>query len=405
MFLKKRTRLYNNLNLFDFFLILKSFFKKKEFQKKLSIYLNKNNISLTSQGRVAFYEIIKLVISEKKNKIILSPFTLPEIVYAIIYAGGEPKFIDLDLETGLVDANQLKKEINEFSAAVLITHLYSSERHINNFINEFSGKIKIIEDAAINLGAKTDQGFLGTLADYGFFSFNIVKNLNTLHGGAIFVRDNAEFENYKKKYCKNKYPKTIFLNNLIVASIIKIFFNNILYQFTHYILKFIYKYNIKFILKKIYPVLFYKFSKQIPSNYNYDFNYLMDCVACDKLEKINIDINERIQKAMLYEKFLNTSAVKKFKFNFNSENIFLEYPVILNKFNNKVMHKILWECGYDIRHTWYLNNARNFNDYNSAKFKTVEIIEDKIFCLPLHKNIKNDDIKSICNIINNCAIK
>ena len=69
------------------------------------------------------------------------------------------------------------------------------------------------------------------------------------------------------------------------------------------------------------------------------------------------------------------------------------------------MHKILLECGYDIRHTWYLNNARNFNDYNSAKFKTVEIIEDKIFCLPLHKNIKNDDIKSICNIINNCAIK
>jgi len=137
MFLKKRTRLYNNLNLFDFFLILKSFFKKKEFQKKLSIYLNKNNISLTSQGRVAFYEIIKIAISEKKNKIILSPFTLPEIVYAIIYAGGEPKFIDLDLETGLVDANQLKKEINQFSAAVLITHLYSSERHINNFINEF----------------------------------------------------------------------------------------------------------------------------------------------------------------------------------------------------------------------------------------------------------------------------
>ena len=41
----------------------------------------------------------------------------------------------------------------------------------------------------------------------------------------------------------------------------------------------------------------------------------MDCVACDKLEKINIDMNERIQKAMLYEKFLNTSAVKKFKFN------------------------------------------------------------------------------------------
>ena len=67
MFLKKRTRLYNNLTLIDFFLILKSFFKKNNFKNKLSIYLNKNNILLTSQGRVALYEIIKLVISGKKK--------------------------------------------------------------------------------------------------------------------------------------------------------------------------------------------------------------------------------------------------------------------------------------------------------------------------------------------------
>ena len=67
MFLKKRTRLYNNLTLIDFFLILKSFFKKNEFKNKLSIYLNKNNILLTSQGRVALYEIIKLAISGKKK--------------------------------------------------------------------------------------------------------------------------------------------------------------------------------------------------------------------------------------------------------------------------------------------------------------------------------------------------
>ena len=69
------------------------------------------------------------------------------------------------------------------------------------------------------------------------------------------------------------------------------------------------------------------------------------------------------------------------------------------------MHKILLEYGYDIRHTWYLNNARNFKNYNSEKFKTIEIIEDKILCLPLHKNIKNYDIKNICNIINNCELK
>ena len=405
MILNKRTRLYNNLNFLDFFLILKSFFKKRKFHKKLSAYLNKNNVALTSQGRVALYEIIKLTINGKRNKIILSPFTLPEVVYAIIYAGGEPKFIDLDLQTGLVNIDELKKEIDEFTAAVLITHLYSSALHINNFINEFEGKIKIIEDAAINFGAKTDKGFLGTLANYGFFSFNIVKNLNTLQGGAIFIKDTVEFKNYQKNYSKKKFPAKIFLSNLIVAAIIKIFFNNISYQFTHYILKFIYKKNISFFLKKIYPVLYYEFRETAPDNYNYDFNYIMDLVACNKLNKINFEIVERVKKAKLYEESLSTEVVDKFKFNFDLENIFLEYPVFLKRIDNKSLHKLLLECGYDIRHTWYINNAKNFRNYDSTKFKITEIIENKIFCLPLHKNIKMNDIKKICNIINNCAIK
>ena len=57
--------------------------------------------------------------------------------------------------------------------------------------------------------------------------------------------------------------------------------------------------------------------------------------------------------------------------------------------------------GYDVRHTWYINNMKYKEDLNKENFKNTFLIEEKILCLPLHENISNADIKSISSIINN----
>ena len=56
--------------------------------------------------------------------------------------------------------------------------------------------------------------------------------------------------------------------------------------------------------------------------------------------------------------------------------------------------------GFDIRHTWYLNNAKYDNFFVSEEFKDTCFIEDRIFCLPVHENISENDIKKISSIIN-----
>ena len=57
--------------------------------------------------------------------------------------------------------------------------------------------------------------------------------------------------------------------------------------------------------------------------------------------------------------------------------------------------------GYDIRHTWYINNIKEEINFNREDFKNSFYLEEKIFCLPLHENINYDDIKKISKIINN----
>ena len=397
---RKRTRLYTQFELKNLFHILNSLLKKKQnFLFELKSFLNTENIHLTSQGRVSLFDIVKLIIENTgKKNFFIAPFTIPEVVYAIKYAGGKVIFIDLDIKTGLVDSEELRSKIDTDSAAVIITHLYSNKENIKDFIDKFDGKIKIIEDAAINFGAKIEKRYIGTLADYGFYSFNLVKNLNALNGGATYIKNNDEFIKYIKKIDKKKFPIIRTFNLVLTVLIIKFLSNNFIYQIFHYFLGLVYKKKITFILKKIYPILFHEFKSKTPENYFYDFNWVMNDLAEHNLKKVKHDIDKKIEKIKIYQKYLSNDKVDKIVF-LEKENICLEYPVFLKNISNLEMHKILFKEGYDIRHTWYINNSLEMN--NNLKFKNIEYINERIFCLPTHKNINTIDIVKICDIINN----
>ena len=399
---KKRTRLFINFDIINFFQILIGFVKsKKNFQEHLKKYLKTENVSLTSYGRAGLYEIIKIITeNSNKKKFLISPYTIPAVIHAIKYAGGEVEYVDIDQKTGLIDVSKLEQKINSNTAGVIITHLYSHNEDIKKFILKFKNKITIIEDAAINFGAKMNNQFLGTLADFGFFSFSMVKNLNTFTGGAIYIRDNEIFKRYISKKNLKKYPISKTINLIITAIIIKLFFNNFSYQISHYFLQLVYKKKIKLILKRIYPVLYHNFQDEIPELYYHDFNWTMNDVAIYNLKKVEKDFDERIRKAKIYFQEIDDNVA--FKTNcFNGENCLLEYTIILKKSTCEIIHKRLMDSGYDIRHTWYINNVKTLKNYKKEDFHQTFNLESKVLCLPIHKNISDDDIKKISLIINN----
>lgn len=399
--INKRTRLFIQFKIINFFHILKTIFhNKKNFLSYLKTFLNVENLSLTSYGRVALFQIVKIIISESNKKtFFIAPYTIPAVIHAILYAGGKVSYIDIDQETGLIDEEKLEKKINVDTAGVIITHLYSNKKDLTNFINKFDKKLYIIEDAAINFGAQIDNKFLGTIGDFGFFSFAMVKNLNTFTGGAIYIKDTNIFKKYISQKALKPFPAGKTLNLLITAIFIKLFFNNFSYQFTHYFLRFVYLKNIKFILKKIYPILFHNYEKKIPSYYNQDFNWTMNDVGIYNLKNINKKIDDRIDKANLYKKFLSDEVIIKTKC-LNKENALLEFPIILKNLNNKDVHDKMMSEGYDIRHTWYINNIKNDANFRKDNFKNTFSLEEKILCLPLHENISSKDIEKISSLIN-----
>ena len=127
--------------------------------------------------------------------------------------------------------------------------------YLIKFEKKYFGKIKIIEDTAINFGAKLSDGRnLGTIFDYGFYSFGLMKVLTTYHGGALYIKDNDEFK-ILTIIMINWFliPKKI-INLYFFSILINFFYNKLIFNyFTYYLISYFTKNNISF-LKKLFTL-------------------------------------------------------------------------------------------------------------------------------------------------------
>ncbi len=401
----KKTRININTSIKIYLKVFFSFIFNKGknneiiFKNYLRNFFLTNNILLTSQGRVAAFNIFKVILSNKKKEILICPYTLTEVINAIIYAGGKPVYVEIDLKNGLPLEKDLENKINENTAGLVLTQLYSCNDDVLDFHKKYSGKIKIIEDVAINFGAKVSQGKpLGTLFDYGFYSFGVMKHLCTFHGGAIYAKDKSKLNEIEKNLEKNiNYPTLLSLKLVFFCMLIDTLYNKFVYSFfTHYILML----SFKKLEKIVYPNIYPKLLKKIPSHYKYKFQSNFAIAGIENFKCLDNQINDRIEKVKLYEKYLDKN-LKITNYDSYEINSFLEYPILLKKKNNKYLSRELLKAGYDVRHTWYVNSVRYLKlNFILENFSNCENLHEKILSLPTHKKISEDDVIKISKLIN-----
>lgn len=147
----------------------------------------------TNQGRVALYAALKAAVEGERNKIIVSPYTLYEIINMVIYAGGEPVFVDTMANNPFVSVEAIEQLIDDRTAAIMITHYHMPVPDTPKIAELARARnIKLIEDAAVSFGAKLDGKAIGTFGDAGAFSFGLFKIINAFYGGAL-ISTNKEY--------------------------------------------------------------------------------------------------------------------------------------------------------------------------------------------------------------------
>jgi len=188
-----RSRLYGTPKTYAIF--LRDFLTGRFNRGDAARALERNVASKLEQGhavamptcRMAIYSAVKSVI-EPGQRVIMSPYTIVDVVNMVICAGGEPVFADTAPNTCNADEGEIERLLQETDnvGAVLVTHFYGLMCDVPRVKKACdSHGVPLIEDAAQAFGAHIDGQKAGTIGDIGCFSFGMYKIVNAFFGGML----------------------------------------------------------------------------------------------------------------------------------------------------------------------------------------------------------------------------
>lgn len=371
-----------------------NFFLKKKFDFKYVLNIN--------MARIGLYFILKLIV-KKKNIILMSPFTIFDMINKILSTGAKPKFIDTYKYQPHISFNEIKKNYNSHVIAILVTHYHTCHPEIDkikNFCNK--KKIYLIEDCAIAFGGKFKKNYIGFYGDFSIFSFGLYKFISTPLGGFVKVKAKKNFYKLLQLQSKNKINFILLSFFSIKGYLIKLIINN---HFLKWLLKKFIKIGIIFNFKLIEKIINndpnprknIKVSKNLislPSKFQIFQAYR-------QLKYLDKDRYIRMKNAMLYSKNIKNKKIIKPIINFEKDPI-ANYPIICK--NKESLYKFLIIRDYDVSNHYYrdCSKIKEFKIYNSKKtLKNIDFYCKNVLCLPVYPGLSYSYIKKLSDEINN----
>ena len=129
------------------------------------------------------------------DEVIAPSFTFVSTVNPFVLRGAKIVFVDIDPRTMNIDENLIENAITKKTKAILPVH-YAGVACNMDKIMEIGRKhnLIVIEDAAQGVLSEYKGKPLGTIGDYGCFSFHETKNYSMGEGGALLINNKENIE-------------------------------------------------------------------------------------------------------------------------------------------------------------------------------------------------------------------
>ena len=117
----------------------------------------KNTVGLTSCTAALHLSLIALGIGPG-DEVITTPMSFCATSNAVLHAGAKPVFVDVEEDTGNINAELIESAVTKNTKAIIPVHLYGQMCDMQK-IKSISAKynLKIIEDAAHSIEASRDE--------------------------------------------------------------------------------------------------------------------------------------------------------------------------------------------------------------------------------------------------------
>jgi len=143
---------------------------------------------LTTSGTSAL-ELASYALDFKHgDEVIVPSYTFSSTVNAILLAGAKPVFADIQEDTLNIDPEDIRRKLTPRTKAIYPVH-YAGVSCDMKQIMEIAAEndLKVVEDAAQGVNAKYKGKYLGTIGDFGCYSFHETKNYVCGEGGALLI--------------------------------------------------------------------------------------------------------------------------------------------------------------------------------------------------------------------------
>ncbi len=156
------------------------------------------------------------------DEVIMPAYTFVSTANAFVLRGAVPVFVDIRPDTMNIDEKLIEAAVTDKTRAIAPVH-YAGVACEMDTIMDIAERhhLAVIEDAAQGVLSSYKGKALGTIGDFGAFSFHETKNYSMGEGGALLIRNEKDIEEAeilrekgtnRSKYYRGQIDKYTWMN-------------------------------------------------------------------------------------------------------------------------------------------------------------------------------------------------
>jgi dTDP-4-amino-4,6-dideoxygalactose transaminase len=158
------------------------------FEEKIAAYLQVPHAVAVNSGTSALHLSMIAVGIGPGDEVLIPALTFVATAWAPLYVGATPVLCDVDPVTGTIDLSDAEQRITSRTRAIIPVHLYGQPADMDGLMRlAHRHGLVVIEDAAQAIGARFGNRLVGSIGQFGCFSFYPSKNLGAAGEGGLVV--------------------------------------------------------------------------------------------------------------------------------------------------------------------------------------------------------------------------
>jgi dTDP-4-amino-4,6-dideoxygalactose transaminase len=163
------------------------------FEREYARYLGVDHAIAMANGSVSLDVALKVLGIGPGDEVVVTSRSFVASASCVALAGALPVFADVDAQSGNVTAETIAPVLTKKTRAVIVVHLAGWPCDMDPILKLCRlRKIAVIEDCAQANGAKYKGRHVGTMGDFGSFSFCQDKIFTTGGEGGLLVTNNTK---------------------------------------------------------------------------------------------------------------------------------------------------------------------------------------------------------------------